>query len=247
MATEVSKHPKVITKYRLNYAQYSQLRKMSYPHLVEEQAGTHELSALYFDTADFELMREVQEGSIYQELFRMRTSDRLMEKSLVAMEIVKQFDGKNSQRNVLIPYVNAQSFLRDYRKHVMKKGLEAQISREIEYLVSGKNLVPKVVISSDRIMAKCLKKGRLDINFDFNIRWRSTDFDLRKGNIGDFVDPTLNVLMTVKSDGDCPLWFRELLEELSICETSFSSLIVTYKEHLFNKEKKHYVSEFVSR
>ena len=59
-------------------------------------------------------------------------------------------------------------------------------------------------------------------------------------------DPTLNVLMTVKSDGDCPLWFRELLEELSICETSFSSLIVTYKEHLFNKEKKHYVSEFIS-
>lgn len=245
MAVETSKQPKVIAKYKLSYAQYSQLRKMSFPRLVETQAGIHGLSALYFDTPDFELMREVQDEGAYQELFRMRTSDVLMKESLVAMEIVKRFEGRNSQRNILIPYANSQSFLRDYRKHVPAEGLEEQISREIEYLVSGKSLVPKVVISSDKIIMSCTKKGRLDVEFDFNIRWRTTDFDLRKGNCGEYVDPTLNVLMTVKSDGNHPLWFRELLVDLMIYESSFSSLMMTYKEHLFNKEKKNYVSEFV--
>lgn len=245
MAVETSKLPKVVTTYKLSYAQYSQLRKRNYPYLVEEQKGIHERSALYFDTPDFELMREVQDGGVYQELFRMRTSESLMKESLVAMEIVKEFNGRKSLRNILIPYVNAQSFLRDYRKYILKEGVEAQISREIEYLVSGRNLVPKVVISSDRISAICTKKGRLEMDFDFNIRWRTVNFDLKKGNIGEFVDPTLNVLMTVKSEGSHPQWFRGLVEELSLYESSFSSLMVTYKEHLFSKENKNYVSEFV--
>lgn len=244
MVVNTCEQPKVMTRYKLSYAQYSQLRKRMYPHLVEEE-GLHELSALYFDTPDFELMRDAQDGGTYQELFRMRTSELLMKESLVAMEIIKSFDGRHSQRRVMIPYANAQSFLLDYRQHVVKKGTEAQISREIEYLVSGKSLVPKVVISSDRIAGYCLKKGRLEFDFDFNIRWRSGDFDLRKGNFGEFVDPTLNVLMTVKSDGNIPVWFRALLEELKVDDSPFSSLMVTYREHLFNKEKKNYVSEFV--
>lgn len=247
MAVETIKQPKVMTTYKLSYAQYSQLRKRSYPHLVEEYEGIHELSSLYFDTPDFELMREVQEEGAYQELFRMRTDALLMKESLVAMEIVKQFNGRKSLRSVLIPYVNAQSFLRNYRKHVLKVGVEAQISREIEYLVSGRNLVPKVVISSDRISVVSTKKGRLEMDFDFNIRWRTADLDLKKGNVGEFVDPTLNVLMTVKSEGNHPQWFRELVEELNLCESSFSSLMVTYKEQLFRKEKNNYVSEFVGR
>lgn len=238
MIAEASKQPKIIAKYELTYGQYSQLRKVGYSHLVEAPAGVHGLSALYFDTDDFELIREFQTDGPYQELFRMRTSEVLMKESLVSMEIIKRFEGRASQRHVLIPYVNAQSYLLDYRQYVNEQSIEAQISREIEYLVGGKSLAPKVVISSDRLIMNCTKKVPLEVEFDFNIRWRTSDFDLRKGNYGEFVDPTLNVLMTIKSDGSYPGWFSELLQQLDVQPSTFSSLMVTYQEHLFNKENK---------
>lgn len=61
---------------------------------------------------------------------------------------------------------------------------------------------------------------------------------MRLGEQGTRIAPEMDVLMEVKALGSYPVWFSQILSELSIHKVSFSKYSQTYQRFLVTKEEE---------
>ena len=94
-------------------------------------------------------------------------------------------------------------------------------------------LKPQVFLAYDRY--SLLGRGResnLRITFDFNMRYRTYDLDLAKGDYGELIEDKDFYIMELKVDGGAPLWLVRLLNEYKIYPGTYSKYGVCYKKYI---------------
>lgn len=227
-------------KYLLSWTQYEKLREKTASYLEEDEYGLHTISSIYYDTADFHLIRQSIEKPRYKEKFRLRTYGTPQDDSLAFLEIKKKYYGVVYKRRICLDYLEALTYRSGDPLHLSEK--DQQIKREIDWVLTRYQLSPAVLIAYDRRALQPI--GGFDpdfrITFDFDMRFRDNDLDVRKGSGGTLIDPQVDVLMEVKALGAYPLWFTAILAELRIYQASFSKYAQTYQKHL---EKTLFVKE----
>ncbi|MGC6767689.1 VTC domain-containing protein [Enterococcus sp. LJL51] len=229
-------------KYKLSYEVYEQLLKRLEKHMYEDEYGLHTIISVYFDTNDYEMIRHSINKPVYKEKFRLRSYGIPQQDSDVFMEIKKKVKGVVYKRRVNLPYEQATSFFElSQDNHSFERQKDQQIKKEIDWLVLRKALKPKVMIAYDRQAYYNPQDEDFRITFDFNIRYRTEELDISKGDYGKPVAPELDILMEVKALGAYPIWFSEILGELKIYPASFSKYAQTYQRYLFIKEDFSYV------
>ena len=67
---------RVEKKYMMDKAQYRALRERLEGRVLPERFGRHTICNIYFDTADWRLIRASLERPVYKEKLRLRSSDR---------------------------------------------------------------------------------------------------------------------------------------------------------------------------
>lgn len=113
---------------------------------------------------------------------------------------------------------------------------QSQIAQEINWLfLKHTDLLPKVLISYDRLSLYLEDDEDFRVTFDQNIRYQVNHVALA-ANRGELVAPELDVLMEVKAMGAYPLWFVELLTKHHVQKGSFSKYAQTYQRYLFKEE-----------
>lgn len=228
-----------MTNYQMNFKRYEKkylmdrsvyfefIRKVT-PYLKEDEHCKYTIGNIYYDTDNYDLIRASIEKPLYKEKLRLRSYGAAKKEQSVYLELKKKFDGIVYKRRSKMTVAEAEKMIRSKTNRLE----DDQIRREIRWFAMRYNVSAKVYLGYDRT-AYCGKDDAgLRITVDENIRFRTKDLDLSKGNYGTSLIGKDKFLVEIKSPEAVPLWLSKALSELGIFPTSFSKYGECYKHHL---------------
>ena len=224
-------------KYVLSHDQYEALMERISQYLREDQYFKSTNLSIYFDTPDRYLAIHSLEKPLYKEKLRIRSYGIPTLDDNIFIEIKKKFDGVGSKRRVAIKLKDFYEFLKD---HKTLHTDNPQIDAEIQYCFQRYNLEPALLIAYDRLSYANEEDPGFRVTFDWNVRSRTDNLKLEKGDQGDKYFTDDKIVMEVKSLGAYPTWFVSALSSLKIYPQSFSKYgRVTHKLYSNQKGEKY--------
>ncbi|HCC35497.1 MAG TPA: molecular chaperone [Ruminococcaceae bacterium] len=190
---------------------------------------TYPICNVYYDSADSYLIRHSISKPLYKEKLRLRSYGTPGEGSTVYVEIKKKFRGLTNKRRSGLKLNEAYAFLSSGDLPIHRPYMNAQVLREIQYLLCGRELRPAVYLSYERRAFFGDASEDLRISFDTNILSRREDLRLESGIYGENLLPGGVWLMEIKTARAIPIWLTKLLSEYRIYPQSFSKYGAEYK------------------
>ncbi len=190
--------------------------------------GESTVSNIYYDTADYALIRRSLEKPVYKEKLRLRAYGAPGADSPAFVEIKKKFRGVVYKRRVELPYREAEAAV----ARGEMPGRCGQIGREIDWFLRFYQVSPRVMLAYDREAYYSERFPDTRITFDRKIRCRDTALDLTRGAAGVLLLPGDTCLMEVKTAFALPKWLCGALYRAGARQTSFSKYGEAYKNFL---------------
>ncbi|MDR2932836.1 MAG: polyphosphate polymerase domain-containing protein [Oscillospiraceae bacterium] len=206
-------------------------------YMRPDEYGLHTISSLYYDTADFTLIRKSLDKPAFKQKLRLRSYGVPGETDTVYLELKKKLSGVTYKRRMAMPLWRA----RDYMDHAAippESRANRQTFGEIDWFVKREPLAPKTLLSYDRIALYGKNDRDFRMTLDANIRWRDHNLDLGMGDYGRSLCGPGMRLLEIKTMGALPLWLCDILSELELYPQSFSKYGTVYTEHLMNMSKE---------
>jgi len=214
-------------KYLLDAGLYERLWQRLEPYLEPDLYPRSTVCSLYYDSADYRLIRHSIEAPVYKEKLRLRSYGVPGDGDTVFVELKKKYDGIVYKRRVGMPAAQAALWLAGGCAVE-----DSQTAREIEYFLQNYRPEPRVYLACERTAWRAKENAELRITFDRDIRWRQDALDLRAGSGGEPLLEDGRLLMEIKLPGAAPLWLAHLLSEFSVFPASFSKYGTCYREHI---------------
>ena len=222
-------------KFLLTKAQKEKVLEAMKPYMKIDKYGRTTICNLYFDTANYRLIRHSIEKPTYKEKLRVRSYGTASEDSAVFVELKKKYKSVVYKRRISMPEREAMNWL---CKREKPQGV-TQISKEIEYFLDYyKDLRPTVFLSYEREAFYSESGDDFRVTFDENIRFRQSDLSLCSAVFGEPLLEEGLALMEIKCSGGIPLWMTKVLTEEKIYKTSFSKYGTAYKNIILPKIKE---------
>lgn len=212
-------------KYIITLTKREELLESIREYIKPDEYGESTVCSLYLDTDSFQLIRNSIDKPIYKEKLRLRSYSTPKSDSSVYLELKKKYNGVVYKRRQTLKYSEAISYINN--NELPNK---TQIMREIGFTMARyKDIKPKMFICYDRTAFYSKTDHELRITFDRNIRFRTYDLDLEKGNYGEKIIDDDLCIMEIKSLSSMPLWLTEALNHLKIYPGSFSKYGTAYR------------------
>ena len=215
-------------KYLLTPEQYERIRARLDEYIEPDDFFSSTVCSLYYDTADFELIRRSIDTPVYKEKLRVRAYNVPAPNGMVFVELKKKFKGVVYKRRVMMPADTAACYLAGD----MPAPDNSQLLREIDWFLRMNDVRPRVFIACDREAYRAKDDEELRITFDRSIRWRDTGLDLTLGDYGEELLNAGEVLMEIKIPEAAPLWLARMLSEDGLFPRGFSKYGTCYKVNL---------------
>lgn len=216
-------------KFLLNDDQCQLIQEALHRRMVPDSHGLNTICNLYYDTADYRLIRHSLEHPVYKEKLRLRSYGVATAEADVYLELKKKYKGVVYKRRVKVTEGEAIAFMN--RTGALRK--QNQISREITYVRDFyKTLQPKVYLCYDREAWYDPVDGGFRMTLDRNVRYRTADLSLSSPFGGTEILDQGQTLLEVKAEGAVPLWLVELLTREKIQKQSFSKYGRAYNQLL---------------
>jgi len=216
---------RVEKKYQLNEEKYQSFLAQISPYVVSDIYGEYKICNIYFDTDNYDLISKSIEKPVYKEKFRLRSYGTPLEDDFVFLELKKKYKGEVFKRRIMLTLAEA----RDYLNNNEMPGGRTQITKEIDYFRDFYNPKPKVYLAYDRIAYVAKDNPEVRITFDKNVRYRTYDLLLSKGDYGERLTNEGMYLLEIKTLGTMPLWLVKALSQNKIYPDSFSKYGEVYK------------------
>ena len=221
-------------KYRITDAQRAALEAAFGARMVPDEHGESTICNIYYDTADYRLIRASLEKPAYKEKLRLRSYGVTEPGGEVFLELKKKYKGIVYKRRITLPEDAAGEFIAGRAP----LGEHGQIGREIEYFTAFyAPLLPAVHLSYERSAWFSREDRDLRITFDKNIRFRQEDVSLTLPAGGRRILPEGESLMEIKAAAALPLWLVSELDTLGIFQSTFSKYGEAYKAILAGAQK----------
>lgn len=221
-------------KYRITDAQRAALEAAFGARMVPDEHGESTICNIYYDTADYRLIRASLEKPAYKEKLRLRSYGVTEQGGKVFLELKKKYKGIVYKRRITLPEDAAGEFIAGRAP----LGEHGQIGREIEYFTAFyAPLLPAVHLSYERSAWFSREDRDLRITFDKNIRFRQEDVSLTLPAGGRRILPEGESLMEIKAAAALPLWLVSELDTLGIFQSTFSKYGEAYKAILAGAQK----------
>lgn len=217
-------------KFLLDEQTYRELRSRLSEYMEEDAYGLHTIRNVYYDTSDDTLIRTSLEKPRYKEKFRIRCYGEPKEDTSRFLEIKKKYKGLVNKRRIVMTKAEAESYL----SQGVKPDKQSQIFKEIDYVLTHYDLVPKLYLAYDRIALYGKEDSEFRVTFDQNIRSRNEHPVLEDDTNTTKLLEEGWYLMEVKISNAMPLWFVKILTDLNIQNVSFSKYGNVYKNNLRN-------------
>lgn len=219
-------------KYLISARLQEVLLKRFSDKVEPDQYGSYAISNIYYDTDNYDLIRNSIEKPCYKEKLRMRSYGNAEEDSLVYVELKKKFKGVVYKRRLPMSYSEARLFL---QRGETENPLP-QIGREIQYFLKKNAIHEKIFLGYQRKAFRGICDRDLRITFDTNIKFRQFALTLSDNTSGQNVIKDGESIMEIKFLGAMPLWLSRELSELSVYPTSFSKYGACYQRYILKTE-----------
>lgn len=231
---------RIETKYLLDEDQYRMLQVRLKNIAKVDEYGETPILNVYFDTPGYQLINTSLEKPAYKEKLRLRSYGIPKEETETFIEIKKKYKGIVYKRRIKMTYIESMAYLCE--RHPIKE--PSQISREIDYFFRYyEGIRPMMAISYERIAMAGIYDPALRITFDKNIRWRTENLDLGKGNDGRGILQPGQYLMELKIAGAISLELAHIFSELNIRQISFSKYGKAYLDYKYPEYEKEILKE----
>lgn len=214
----------------MNQKQYKSFLKKINDYVEEDKYFKYKICSIYFDTNNYDLIRNSLEKPIYKEKVRIRSYGKVENEDKIFFEIKKKYKGITNKRRITLTYENLKNYL---NKNKIPDNSNIQIFNELDYLMNYYELKPKVFISYDRISFISKENKNLRITFDNNLNYRLNELNLddEKGKIFN----NDKYILEIKTLDSFPIWLVKALSELEIYPTSFSKYGSIYKNYILKE------------
>lgn len=215
---------------------------------------------LYFDNDDYEMISESVDWVDFKKKIRARSYDGynrvFMElKTKIRpprrLEKYQEDDGAEEnlgyKRRVMITHEDFEQLVN--RKHTLSSlasrseetAHDAQIAREIDYMLANFHLKPRIFITYNRESYK--DNDGLRITFDENLKYRTKNLSLTKGKRDKiyFKKDKHSIIMEIKASGALPLWLVHELSEKQLYPQQFSKIGKVYQRIKLKHRKEQNV------
>lgn len=216
---------RVETKYIVRTDQYEALLDDLKVYLKEDYYPTSTISNIYFDTPDFDVIKDALAKKNMREKIRMRSYFANPSEDCQAFLEVKQKDQKgvgHKFRLVSNPKSINLLLCQGYSDESIS---DPNLLTEIHALRDRyPGLAPRVYIYYDRYSLKQKKKigDKVRVTFDKNLRYRDTDVSLSSGTDGKPLLEPNQMVMEIKASADKPEWLKEILAKHGLRKMKFS-------------------------
>lgn len=222
-------------KFLLTKSQYKIVSEGIASHMTEDEFGLHTILNIYFDNVNDDLVRYSLGKPVFKQKLRLRAYGKAAaDDDKAFLEIKKKYRGITYKRRLEMSYKE----LFDYSASGVLPEKRGQVFEEIDYLKNKMNLLPKIVICYDREAFFGNDDKEFRVTFDSNIRYRTTDVDLRSGDYGKRLVNAPYRIMEIKSAGAIPRWLVDILSENRIYHGSFSKYGTIYMNQLKEASNK---------
>lgn len=217
-------------KYLLSPVQKKQVLAAMQPHMKLDGYGRTTIRNIYYDTADYRLVRQSLERPAYKEKLRIRSYSQADTFSPVFVELKKKFDGVVYKRRIALPEREATEWISGNFPCLR----EEQIVREIDYFRAFYGgLKPTVFLSYEREAYFSMDGSDFRVTFDESILSRRRDLSLCSGAWGVPLLEPGQTLMEIKCSGGIPLWMASVLSLEKIYKTSYSKYGTAYQKTIY--------------
>lgn len=219
---------RVEKKYRINRQQYESLICLLHNYMVKDEYGEYTICNLYYDTDQYELIRNSLDKPVYKEKLRLRSYGTPNGNSKVYLELKKKYQGVVYKRRISMSLEEAQRYLEEG----IKPKEQGQIFREIDFFLETYHPTPKIYIAYDREAYAGIEDPNFRITFDRNIRSRVHHMELEdeKTDLSLLLDT--EYLMEIKVKTALPTWLVDFLSEQQIYPCSFSKYGSFYMDYI---------------
>jgi len=215
-------------KYLLTSEQEREFLERTKDYIQMDKYGLHTICNIYFDTPDFDLIRNSIEKPIYKEKLRLRSYGvPESEDSKVFVEIKKKYKGIVYKRREKMTLKEAQ----DYLYEGIHPASDSQIMREIDWFIKQNPVVPQVYLAYDRRAFFGKEDSELRLTLDKNIRCRRKKLMLAEGSAGSPILDEDLTLMEIKLADNMPLWMAHILSDIGVAPVSISKYGTYYKDN----------------
>ncbi len=219
-------------KYLINKEKQKQFLELISEYLKPDAYPEYEISNIYYDTFNRELIRASIEKPVFKEKLRVRSYGKVNDGDTVFIEMKRKYNGIVYKRRITAEIGEVNEILDPNGKYSENR----QISGELKRFQAVYRTAPMTYISYKRKAFSGLDDERLRITFDTDIICRNYDLDLRKDAFGTAILPPDAVLMEIKIPGVCPLYLSQALSKLQIYPISFSKYGYYYKNFILKTE-----------
>ena len=141
------------------------------PYLTPDRYSSYTLCNLYYDTADWQLIRTCLEKPVYKEKLRVRSYGVPGDGDRVFLEIKKKYAGIVYKRRITAAVQDAAGLL----AQDLPVRAAGQIGAEIAQFQARYRAQPRVFLAYDRQAFSGAQDTGLRVTFDTNLRWRQTE------------------------------------------------------------------------
>ncbi|MCL2276410.1 MAG: polyphosphate polymerase domain-containing protein [Treponema sp.] len=203
-----------------------------------DRDGEYLVQNLYYDTPNWDIIRESIEKPLYKEKLRLRFYGSFEPESHGFLELKKKYNGIVYKRRIAFS-------LSELKNNCVKKILQnsdSQISREINYFLSRKNAAEKIYIGYQRLAYNGVdNEENLRVSFDKDIIIRDCSIkNLYSGgnyqkNDYQILDDNYQI-MEIKTKNSIPVWLAVLLSKNKIYPVSFSKYGTYFTKYVLDRQ-----------
>jgi SPX domain protein involved in polyphosphate accumulation len=180
------------------------------------EAGSYQITSLYYDTADYQAYWNKLEGHRFRRKVRIRVyGDQLVTpETRVQIEVKERHNKVMAKRRVTASYQAARQLCGAGEVIETDSAIEAATVREIQYMVAVQHLQPACIVSYRR---RALEGGEYDpglrVTIDTNLKGRTHHLTLLSDSPADnhYVLPPNWAIMEIKVNIRVPYWLAELV------------------------------------
>ena len=220
-------------KYLITREKFDSFYSQIAEHLCDDEYKKYTVRNIYYDSPDYNLIRQSIDKPLYKEKLRLRSYGAPEDDGKVYIEIKKKFDKTVYKRRYPISCREAEKILTSG-----DTSDESQIMREIIHLRDREELCAKMFVAYERTAFTSPEFPDLRITLDENIRYRTYNLKLSSGDEGERLLKDNECVMEIKSSGSMPLWLCRALSSLLIFSQPFSKIGLCYSKIKNNQEKE---------
>jgi SPX domain protein involved in polyphosphate accumulation len=221
-------------KYLVTREQGTALQELFLRHMEADRYGSYLVQNLYFDTDNWDAIRESVDKPIYKEKMRLRCYGVPQQGTDLFLELKKKYKGIVYKRRVAIPSASLSG--KTVRDAVCTE--PSQIARELGFYLKSNAVSEKIYIAYRRVALAGVQDDGLRVTFDTDLCFRTDRLDFTHPHVGLPILPGNDMLMEIKTLGGMPMWMVRILSESKIYPTTFSKYGVCYTEHILGQSEE---------